>query len=75
MSRSRKKTKIHGITTARSEKKNKQQANRIYRRIVKERLKLPESELPEIRAISNVWDFDKDGKKYDSEIDEKLMRK
>src|SRR5690554_3194821 len=46
--------RIHGITTARSEKKNKRKANRIFRRMVKERLKSPEPELPEIRVVSNV---------------------
>ncbi len=39
MSRSKKKTKIHGITTATSEKENKQDANRKFRRIVKQKLK------------------------------------
>ena len=75
MSRSEKKNKIRGITTAKSEKENKQEANRKYRRIIKQKVKSNESELPEIREISNVWSFDKDGKIYDSEMSEKDLRK
>ncbi len=75
MSKSEKKTKIRGITTAKSEKENKQNANRKYRRIVKQKVKSNESELPEVREISNVWSFDKDGKKYDSEMTDKDLRK
>jgi hypothetical protein len=75
MSKSEKKTKIRGITTAKSEKENKQDANRKYRRIVKQKVKSNESELPEVREISNVWSFDKDGKKYDSEMTDKDLRK
>ena len=75
MSKSEKKTKIRGITTAKSEKENKQDANRKYRRIVKQKIKSNESELPKVREISNVWSFDKDGKKYDSEMTDKDLRK
>jgi hypothetical protein len=75
MSKSEKKTKIRGITTAKSEKKNKQDANRKFRRIIKQKVKSNESELPEIREISNIWSFDKDGKIYDSEMTEKDLRK
>ncbi|TVZ08641.1 hypothetical protein JM80_1140 [Cellulophaga sp. RHA_52] len=75
MSKSEKKTKIRGITTAKSEKENKQDANRKYRRIVKQKVKSNESELPKVREISNVWSFDKDGKKYNSEMTDKDLRK
>ena len=75
MSRSEKKNKIRGITTAKSEKENKQEANRKYRRIIKQKVKSNESELPKIHEISNVWSFDKDGKIYDSEMSEKDLRK
>ncbi|WP_339624219.1 hypothetical protein [uncultured Winogradskyella sp.] len=75
MSKSEKKTKIGGITTAKSEKENKQDANRKYRRIVKQRVKSNESELPKVCEISNIWSFDKDGKKYDSEMTDKDLRK
>ena len=75
MSRSKKKTKIHGITTAETEKGNKQKANRKLRRIVKERLKSKKDNLPKLREVSDVWDFDKDGKIYKKNMSEKLMRK
>lgn len=75
MSRSKKKTKIHGITTAETEKSNKQKANRKLRRIVKERLKLKKENLPRLREVSDVWDFDKDGKIYKKNIPKELMRK
>lgn len=75
MSRSEKKTKIRGITGAKSEKENKQDANRKYRRIVKQKVKSNKSDLPEIKEVSNVWSFDKDGKRYDSEMTEKDLRK
>jgi hypothetical protein len=75
MSRSEKKTKIRGITTAKSEKENKQEANRKYRRIVKQKVKSNESDIPEIRETSNVWSFDKDGKRYDSKMTDKDLRK
>ncbi|MEM6719131.1 MAG: hypothetical protein AAF611_07455 [Bacteroidota bacterium] len=75
MSRSRKKIKIRAITTSKSEKKDKQQANRKLRRIVKQKVKSEETELPKLREISNVWAFDKDGKIFDDEMTEKDLRK
>ncbi|GAK97481.1 hypothetical protein JCM19294_17 [Nonlabens tegetincola] len=75
MSRSIKKTKIHGITSAKSEKENKQDANRKFRRIIKQKVKADKTELPELREISNVWSFNKDGKHYNPEMTDKDMRK
>ncbi len=75
MSRSKKKTKIHGITTAKSEKDDKQKSNRKFRRIVKQKLKSEETVLPKIREVSNVWCFEKDGKKYNPKMTEKELRK
>ncbi|CAL2082704.1 hypothetical protein [Tenacibaculum sp. 190524A02b] len=75
MSRSKKKTKIHGITTATSEKENKQEANRKLRRVVKQKINAGETDLPKLREISNVWAFDKDGKIYNPEMTEKDLRK
>lgn len=72
---SKKKTKIHEITTAKSEKENKQDANRKFRRIVKQKLKSDETDLPKLREVSDVWSFDKDGKRYNSEMTEKELRK
>ena len=75
MSRSKKKTKKQGITTAPSEKENKQVANRKLRRIVKQEVKQGKTEISELREISNVWSFDKDGKIYNSEMTDKELRK
>lgn len=75
MSDSRKKTKIQGITGAKSEKVEKQDANRKQRRIVKQKVKQGDETLPLKRETSNVWAFGKDGKKYYLNIDEKDMRK
>ena len=75
MSRSKKKTKIRGVTTADSEKKDKQDANRKFRRIVKQKVKKGEDKFPEIRETSNIWSFDKDGKIYDKDMDDKDLRK
>lgn len=75
MSRSRRKTKVFGITTAKSEKENKREANRKFRRIVKQRVKSDEIDFPKIREVSNVWGFDKDGKGYNSEAYDKDLRK
>ena len=75
MSNSKKKTKIRGNTTAESEKADKQAANRKYRRIVKQKVKKGDENIPKIRETSNVWSFDKDGKIYDSNMKDKDLRK
>jgi hypothetical protein len=63
MSRSRRKTPICGITTARSEKQDKRIANRRLRRRVRSRLHVdPDAPLPLLREVSNPWLMDKDGK-------------
>lgn len=78
MSRSRKKTPINGITTARSEKRDKLAAHRRERREIRSRLST-ESEpdmLPHRLEIANVWSFAKDGKKYQTgRIDPGDLRK
>jgi len=75
MSRSRKKTKIRAITTAASEKEDKQNASRKLRRKIKQKLKSGEQNLPLKREVSNVWSFDKDGRTYDANMTKKDMRK
>jgi len=64
MSRSKKRTPIGGITTARSEKQDKRLYNRRYRRACKQLLHTtPECELmPHLRECSDPWVMDKDGK-------------
>jgi hypothetical protein len=74
MSNSYRKTPIIGTTTADSEKKDKQIANRRLRSKVKQLLKLGDYDwLPTIRDVSNVWDFAKDGKRFFK--DKKWFRK
>ncbi len=75
MKKSIKKTKISGITTSESEKAEKREANRKYRRTVKQKVKLGNDEFPKIRELSNVWCFSKDGKRYYSEMSDKYLRK
>ncbi|WP_020528637.1 hypothetical protein [Flexithrix dorotheae] len=75
MSRSRKKIKIRGISTADSEKQNKRRANRKLRRIISQKIKTGEDKFPELKEVSNVWCFDKDGKIFDKTISEIELRK
>ncbi len=61
MSRSYKKLPITGVTTACSEKQNKQIATRLERRKNRQILKLTEDETQLLakRDVSNVWGMDK----------------
>ncbi len=71
MSRSRRHAPVCGITTARSEKQDKRQANRCLRRKVRSgHLEL------ELLDVSDVWSFSKDGRaRFDPRKHPKLMRK
>ena len=64
MSRSYKHTTISAITTATSEKRDKQLANRRFRRISRHRVKIDKEPLIDLNEISDIWDFQKDGKRY-----------
>ena len=80
MSRSKRKTPIHGMTCARSEKQDKRFANRALRRIVKVRLHtrvdLDAVSLPVMREVYNVWSMAKDGKRrFDPKTWPEGMRK
>ncbi|WP_396167744.1 hypothetical protein [Flavobacterium sp.] len=75
MSRSYKKTKIVGYTTKVSEKQDKTIANKKLRRLVKVRIAKKNEILPLLREVSNVWNFDKDGKRYYYNINKEGMRK
>lgn len=75
MSRSWKKTKIFWFTTATSEKNDKRHANRKLRRIVKQGMRFEDAVIPHIREISNVWCFDKDGKRYNPNLTKRDLRK
>lgn len=75
MSRSRLKTPIFGMTTAVTEKQDKRLANRRLRRIVKQSVNQEDVHLPKLRQVSNIWSFDKDGKRFYIKATEKNMRK
>jgi hypothetical protein len=66
MTRSRKKTPIGGVTTARSEKHDKRLANRWVRRAVKQALatSVDVDVLPHRRDLTNPWTMAKDGKMW-----------
>jgi hypothetical protein len=66
VARSRKKAPIAGITSAKSEKADKQAAHRKERRKVRQAVAAdpaPEA-LPHTREVSNPWAMAKDGKAY-----------
>ena len=70
MARSRRHTPIFGFTTAASEKQDKRQANRRLRRAVRQG-----QTDRRLRDVSNVWAFDKDGKRYWPECPPSAWRK
>ena len=75
MSRSKRKTPILPNCKAASEKAEKQEANRKLRRIVKEKLAVPEEELPQKKEISDRWNWLKDGKSYRTDLSKKEKSK
>ncbi len=77
MSHSFKKTPVCGITTAASEKADKRKANRRLRRVIRQKLLGGEADImPNLREVSNVWSFAKDGKQYfDRRKSADLLRK
>jgi hypothetical protein len=78
MSRSKKRTPVGAVNgTLDSEKQDKRDYNRRYRRVCKQFLHVnPECELPPLRQYSNLWAMTKDGKRwFDPEQYPKWMRK
>ena len=78
MARSRKKTPICGITTARSEKQDKRLANRKVRRAVKQVLatSVEPEVLPHRRELTSPWTMAKDGKRwFDADRSPEELRK
>ena len=76
MSRSRKKTKIHGITTAESEAEDKRIWHKRMRARERDRLIAdPESEPTHENEVSSKWAMAKDGKRYWTEMPAELLRK
>lgn len=64
MSRSRRHVPISGITTCRSEKDDKRVYNRIFRRVSAESIRNDSEPLQDIRAVSDIWNWGKDGKTW-----------
>lgn len=75
MSRSFKHTTISAITTAQSEKRDKQLANRRFRRISRHRVRTETEPLIDLDEISDIWDFQKDDKRYFNSEESKLFPK
>ncbi|WP_406824249.1 hypothetical protein [Pedobacter sp. KACC 23697] len=75
MSNSKKKTPIFGITTATSEKLAKRRWNKTFRRITKIQIAKQNEPPHQISAVTNIWDGDKDGKRYIKTCGSKEMRK
>lgn len=57
-------TPISGNTTARSEKRDKQFANRRFRVLCKNAIRLGKDPFYTLREVSNRYNFDKDGKHW-----------
>lgn len=64
MSRSRRKTSITGIALGTSEKWDKRQANRSFRRAVARALDSGTEPPTSLNAVSDTWSMAKDGKRY-----------
>lgn len=63
------------MTTAQSEKQDKQLANRRFRRISRHRVKIDAEPLIDLDEISDIWDFQKDDKRYFNSEEAKLFPK
>lgn len=78
MSRSRRKTSISGNAKSNSEKQDKREYNRRYRRVFRQKLLINpfKDTFPHLREYSNLWSMSKDGKRwFDAKKYPKLMRK
>ena len=75
MSRSVKKTPRKGFSSSTSEKEDKRLANRKIRRVTRVEVHKGVDEISKVKELSNVWSFDKDGKRYLKNPSRKDMRK
>lgn len=77
MARSRQKTPASGITTAVSEKADKQASHRKIRRVIRQLVPIePDAVLPLEKQLTNPYSMAKDGKaRFDPAEHPKLMRK
>lgn len=64
MARSFRRTPIAGITTAETEKPDKQKANRRYRHAVRVAIAEGRDHIPSRRELTDPWHMAKDGKKW-----------
>lgn len=74
MSRSRRKTPIFGITTAKSDKAFKRREHKRERTSVRDALAVG-ADVPDAKAFGNPWASEKDGKRYWRDAAPKDMRK
>lgn len=74
MSKSYRKIPIAGNTIADSEKKDKRIWNKKFRRLTREKLRNDEEPPADIREVTEVWDGNKDGKRWFDDYD-KVWRK
>lgn len=75
MSRSVRKTKIFGITTAQTEKQDKRRWNRTFWKVCKKLIRLEKEAPVKMQGVTNIWDGVKDGKQYYCGATKKDMRK
>ena len=75
MSHSLRKNKIFGYTCKTSEKWDKTNANKKFRRLVKVRIAKHYEVLPLQKEVSHRWWFAKDGKQYWANAEKKDMSK
>jgi len=75
MSRSIRKTKIFGYTTAETDKQDKRRWNRVFRKVSKNLIRLEKEAPVKIQDVTSVWDGSKDGKQYYHGATKKDMRK
>jgi len=75
MSRSIRKTKIFGITTAETEKQDKRRWNRTFRKVCKTLIRLEKEAPVNINSVTNIWSGAKDGRRYYRNATKKDMRK
>ena len=75
MSRSVRKTKIFGITTAATEKQDKRRWNRTFRKVSKKLIRLDQDAPIKIQGVTDIWDGAKDGRRYYQNATKKDMRK
>lgn len=75
MSRSVRKTKIFGITTAETEKKDKRLWNRKFRKVCKKLIRTGKEAPVNLNSVTNIWSGAKDGRRYVINATKKDMRK